>query len=127
MSAAVDEAKCAELASRFVQGPARSLLKPSATQGGLQDLAVIIRQAIRVGLLMWKQPADIKIRGYEELKGEMFSIDELEVRAHPSQLNPARLPRRDDAVMDMVIQPSFVVLQGENAEKVWSQAMVLWS
>jgi hypothetical protein len=28
--------------------------------------------------------------------------------------------------MDMVIQPSFVVRQSDNAEKVWGQAVVLW-
>jgi hypothetical protein len=124
----INDAKCTELARGFLDGPAKALLKGDAAQADtrpLQDLAIIIKQAIRVALLIWKQPLDIQIRGYQELRGRRFSINDKEVKTHASQLDPSRLPS-EDAVMDMVIQPSFVVRQNEHAEKVWGQAVVLW-
>jgi hypothetical protein len=120
----VDDAKCAKLARPFLSGPAKSLLKDDGSDG-IEGLATLVKQAIRLGFVMWRQMLDIEIRGYQELKGRRFAIDDKEIKTHASQLNPARLPS-EDAVMDVVVQPSFVVRQSENAEKVWGQAVVLW-
>lgn len=123
----INDTKCETLGRGFLDGPAKALLKGYALQAdaGLRDLATIIKQAIRVGFVMWRQPLDIEIRGYQDLRCRRFAIDDKEVKTHASQLDPSRLPN-ENAVIDMVIQPSFVVRQNEHAEKVWSQAVVLW-
>jgi hypothetical protein len=123
----INNTKCETLGRGFLGGPAKALLKGYALQAdaGLRDLATIIKQAIRVGFVMWRQPLDIEIRGYQDLRGRRFAIDDKEVKTHASQLDPSRLPN-ENAVIDMVIQPSFVVRQNEHAEKVWGQAVVLW-
>jgi hypothetical protein len=104
--------------------PREVSLKDNESEG-IKELTTLVKQAIRLGFVFWRQLLPIEIRGYQDLKGRRFVIDDKEIKTHASQLNPERLPS-EDAVMYMVIQPSFVVRHGEKAEKVWGQAVVLW-
>ncbi|PVH96164.1 hypothetical protein DM02DRAFT_674988, partial [Periconia macrospinosa] len=122
----IDDSKCNELAKDFIYGCSGPLLKRingSDEHDRLAELAVVMKQAIRAGLLMWRQPADIQIRGYQYLRNRTFAIETKEFKTHASQDNPSR-PLGNGAQIALVIQPSIVVVQqGNNGEKVWSQAI----
>ena len=85
----------------------------------------LLKQAAQAGFMMWRQPLDVQIRGFDRLRSLRFATDGLEAKTHLSQLNPGSQPR-NNASVGLVVQPGFVARQRNGAEKVWGQAEVLW-
>ncbi|KAK1763088.1 hypothetical protein QBC33DRAFT_563080 [Phialemonium atrogriseum] len=119
-----------DLAKRFINSPAKFLLKYEAAQApsSLRPLKTFFTKAAQVGLMMWTQPFEVEIRGFNHLRGLRFTTDsaDAEAKTHSSQLNPRRRPS-SDAVVDFVVQPSIVARPEQGMEKVWGQAVVLWN
>ncbi|KAK3353300.1 hypothetical protein B0T25DRAFT_544198 [Lasiosphaeria hispida] len=120
----------ANLALDFVNGAARPLLKDSLASESiaLGGLRMLFKMAAQAGLLLWRQVNDVQIREFEDLAGYRVPADDghgKEVVTHPLQRDPSRRPP-NNASVDIVVQPSIVVSMENGAEKVWSQAIVLW-
>lgn len=115
-----------DLASRFVNGPVRVLLKDEARgKPGVDTLINLFKKAAQVGFMMWRQPLEIQIREFDQLRELKFPADDGEAKTHPSQLGFPIMPDRNP-VVDMVVQPGFIARQENGAEKVWGRAVVLW-
>ncbi|GAB1312707.1 hypothetical protein MFIFM68171_02917 [Madurella fahalii] len=104
----------ADLAQMFVDGPAGKLLQSEASLPlALRSLAILFQKAAQVGLLMWRQPCDVQIRGFDQLRGLRFPTDGREAKTHASQLSKPGWQPHANAVVDLVVQPSFVARQGK--------------
>ena len=77
--------------------------------------------------MIWRQPFEVEIKGYDELHGHNPTSDsaDAEVRTHSSQLSSKGGPP-DTAIVDLVVQPCVVGRPEPGAQKVWGEAIVLW-
>lgn len=116
------------LALKFIEGPAKSLLKDGASAAGgpaHQDLVYVLKTSAQFAQMMWRQPFDIEFMGFQHFNGLKFSTDSAEVQTHPSQCRRRNRPQ-GDAVVDMVVQPSIVATLENGDRRVWGRAVVLW-
>jgi hypothetical protein len=116
------------LAQDFVNSSARFLIDHDAakTHSSIKHLGNLFLNASQIGLMVWRQPLEVEVRGFDQLRGQKFSSDDtdVEVKVHSFQLGDEE--PQDNANMELVVQPSIVVLPEPGMEKVWAQAIVLW-
>ncbi|KAF4626121.1 hypothetical protein G7Y89_g12043 [Cudoniella acicularis] len=120
---------CDDLASNFINGPARSFLKPSRGDTRRRELAKVIQAAGWYSSVLWKQCTTLKILEFQDVKGKPFfcKSENMELdRVY--RLDAGESGKDGDDIM-IVVQPGFVAIDNEDGqmfpkEKVWSKAVV---
>ncbi|KAJ4290852.1 hypothetical protein N0V90_010047 [Kalmusia sp. IMI 367209] len=136
---------CDVMAKNFIEGPARILLdNEKNAEQRMEELAELIKQAVWVSTLLWKQRANLHFLYYDELKNMRYS-DGLKEITLWEQISPEIIPQ-DGASLDMLLRPKIrASIAGDdepgideprdensenegsgNEEKIWGDPLLVW-